>query len=80
MKTNQQLDQQILTLERQIDILDEVVKDYPTSTITNARKQIEARLKVLREKRDKEMKAWLEKSEAYKDFINTINELKTEKK
>lgn len=45
---------EIVSLEHQVNVLRYVLKTYPTSTIENAAKQIEARIKVLKERHDKE--------------------------
>jgi hypothetical protein len=45
---------EIVSMEHQVNVLRYVLKTYPTSTIENAAKQIEARIKVLKERHDKE--------------------------
>ena len=44
---------EMVSLEHQANVLRYVLKTYPTSTIENAAKQIEARIKELKERQDK---------------------------
>ena len=63
---------QIVSLDHQANVLRYVLKTYPTSSIENAAKQIEARLKLLRERHEREIQEDLKNSEAYNEFMNLV--------
>ena len=70
---------EIVSLEHQANVLRYVLKTYPTSTIENAAKQIEARIKVLKERHDKETEEFIKSHPSYRDFLKTLNEVDNEK-
>ena len=65
---------EIVSLEQQVNVLLYVLKTYPTSTIENAAKQIEARIKALRERQARETEQLMKSHPNYQEFINKINE------
>ena len=70
---------EIVSMEHQANVLRYVLKTYPTSTIENAAKQIEARIKVLKEHHDKETEEFIKSHPSYRDFLKTLNEADNEK-
>lgn len=70
---------EIVSMEHQANVLRYVLKTYPTSTIENAAKQIEARIKVLKERHDKETEEFIKSHPSYRDFLKTLNEADNEK-
>ena len=70
---------EIVSMEHQANVLRYVLKTYPTSTIENAAKQIEARIKVLKEHHDKETEEFIKSHPGYRDFLKTLNEADNEK-
>ena len=64
---------EIVSLEHQVNVLRYVLKTYPTSTIENAAKQIDARIKVLKERHDKETEEFIKSHPSYQDFLKTLN-------
>jgi hypothetical protein len=70
---------EIVSLEHQVNVMRYVLKTYPTSTIENAAKQIEARINVLKERHSKETAEFMKDHPAYHDFVKTLNEADNEK-
>ena len=70
---------EIVSMEHQSNVLRYVLKTYPTSTIENAAKQIEARIKVLKERHGKETEEFIKSHPSYRDFLKTLNEADNEK-
>ena len=65
---------EIVSMEHQANVLRYVLKTYPTSTIENAAKQIEARIKALRERQARETEQLMKSHPDYQEFLKTINE------
>lgn len=65
---------EIVSLEHQSNVLRYVLKTYQTSTIENAAKQIEARIKALRERQARETEQLMKSHPDYQEFLKTINE------
>ena len=70
---------EIVSMEHQANVLRYVLKTYPTSTIENAAKQIEARIKVLKERHGKDTEEFIKSHPSYRDFLKTLNEADNEK-
>ena len=65
---------EIVSLEHQVNVLRYVLKTYPTSTIENAAKQIDARIKALHERQARETEQMIKNHPDYQEFLKTINE------
>ena len=70
--------EELTSLEMTARTLQYVMKTYPTSTVENAAKQIEARAELLRERHSRETEEAMKGSAAYREFQKAIDETKKE--